>query len=78
MRDGVGADYVIPNSSKCRSCAHLLNAPDEAAESGRALSESLGSGFALALAGQETAEHGDAAYDVVYGRCLLWRGLLGQ
>jgi len=42
---------------------HLFNASDEAIELGKALPEGFDAGFAVAFAGEEAAEHGDAADD---------------
>ncbi len=49
--NGYGKTHTIPHNSRCMIRAHRLNAPDEAADSGKALPERLDARLAVALAG---------------------------
>lgn len=60
------------------SCAHLFNAPDEAADSGEALPERFDAGLPIAFSGKEPAEHSDAPDDLTQGGSFLGWLLLGQ
>lgn len=59
-------------------CSHPFESLDEAVESGEALPERFQTGFAVAFAGEEAAEHGDPADDFADRGCFLGRLLFGQ